>query len=126
MFALIEKFKTTHVIADLPRKSRSSLFSEHHYRFIDEVMTNDNELTSRQLFSLFSTKYPEVQVSISTIKRVRKHLGWVSKKTRYCALIREVNKEKRLEWCKERVEQNDLELTDVIFSDKSSVQLESH
>ena len=29
-------------------------------------------------------------------------------------------------WCKERVEQNDLELDDVIFSDEGSVQLESH
>ena len=29
-------------------------------------------------------------------------------------------------WCQERVEQNDLELSDVVFSDESSVQLESH
>lgn len=86
-------------------------------------MTADNELTSRQLFSRFCASYPEVQVSISTVKR---HLGWISKKTRYCALIQDVNKEKRLLWCKERIEKNDIELDDVIFSDESSVQLESH
>ena len=57
--------------------------------------------------------------------RARKHLGWISTKTRYCALIREENNEKRLLWCKERIEQNDLDLSDVIFSDESSVQLES-
>lgn len=86
-------------------------------------MTADNKLTSRQLFSHFCAKYPEVQVSVSTVKRVRQHLGWISKKTLYCALIQDVNKEKRLMWCKERI---DIELDDVIFSDESSVQLESH
>ena len=75
---------------------------------------------------LFTAKYPEIQISISTVKRARRHLGWISKKTRYCALIREANKEKRLLWCQERVEKNDLDLNDVIFSDESSVQLESH
>ena len=126
LFALIKKFKNTNQVVDLKRKPRSSLLAECHYRYIDEVMTEDNELTSRQLFSLFTAEYPEVHLSISTLKRARRHLGWVSRKTRYCALIREANKEKRLQWCKERVEQNDLEFDDVIFSDESSVQLESH
>ena len=63
------------------------------------------------------------RVSDSTVKRARRHLGWVSKKTRYCALIREANKEKRLLWCQQRVEQNNLELNNVIFSDESSVHL---
>ena len=126
LFALVKKYRATSLVIDLLKKHRSSKVFECHYRYIDDVMTEDNELTSRQLFALFSTKYPDVQVSISTIKRARQHLGWISKKTRYCALIREVNKEKRLQWCKERLEENDLELDDVIFSDKSSVQLESH
>ena len=88
----------------LTTEARSSKLAECHHRYIDEVMTEDNELTSRQLFALFGTKYLDVQVSISTIKRARKHLGWISKKTRYCALIREANKEKIPEWCKERLD----------------------
>ena len=126
LFALIKKFKSTKLVVDLKRNPRSSILEECHYRFIDETMTEDNELTSRQLFSLFTAKYPELQLSISTVKRAHRHLGWISKKTRYCALIREANKEKRLQWCNERVEQNDLQFDDVIFSDESSVQLESH
>ena len=126
LFALIKKFNQTKLVIDLPKKPRPSKLNECHYRFIDEVMTVNNELTSRQLFSRFCATYPEVQVSVSTVKRARKHLGWISKKTRYCALIQDVNKEKRLLWCKERIEQNDIELDDVIFSDESSVQLESH
>ena len=126
LFALLKKFNSTGLVVDLKRKPRSSLLGHDHYRFIDETMTMNNELTSGQLFSLFTAKYPEIQVSTSTIKRARRHLGWISKKTRYCALIREANKEKRLLWCQQRVEQNDLDLKDVIFSDESSVQLESH
>ena len=126
LFALIKKFQTFKLVVDLLKKHRSSKLSECHYCYIDEQMTADNELTSRQLFFLFRAIYPDVQVSISTIKRARQHLGWISKKTRYCALIREVNKEKRLLWCKERIEKNDVDLDDVIFSDESSVQLESH
>ena len=95
LFALIKKYRTISLVIDLPRKHRSSKLAECHYRYIDDVMTEDNKLTSRQLFALFGTKYPDVQVSISTIKRARKQK---SKKTRYCALIREANKEKRLEW----------------------------
>ena len=96
LFALIKKFKNTNQVVDLKRKPRSSLPAECHYRYIDEVMMEDNKLTSRQLFSLFTAEYPDVHLSISTLKRVRRHLGLVSKKTQYCALIREANKEKRL------------------------------
>ena len=126
LFALVKKFKSTSSVVDLRRAPRSSLLGECHYRFIDESMTEDNQLTSRQLYSLFSAEYPEMQILISTLKRARRHLGWISKKTRYCALIREVNKEKRLQWCQERIQKNDLQLQDVIFTDESSVQLESH
>ena len=87
LFALIKKFKSTVLVIDLPRKPRTSVLSECHYRFIYEKMTADNELTSRQLFSLFTTEYPDTETSISTIKRAHLYLGWISKKTRYCALI---------------------------------------
>ena len=72
-------------------------------------------------------KYPALSLtSLSTIKRARMDLGWTSKKTRYCALISEGNREKRLNWCKERVELNDIDLDDIIGTDECSVQLESH
>ena len=40
-------------------------------------------------------------------------------------MIREPNKVKRLEWCLQQIESND-DLDDVIWSDESSIQLESH
>ena len=37
-----------------------------------------------------------------------------------------VNKEKRKEWCQERVDNGDLDMDDVIFTDECTVQLECH
>jgi hypothetical protein len=75
LFALLKKFKSTGLVVDLKRKPRSSLLGQDHYRFIDKAMMVNNEFTSRQLFLLFIAEYPENQVSISTIKRARRHLG---------------------------------------------------
>ena len=63
---------------------------------------------------------------MSMVKRARNRLGWISKKTRYCALISEGNQEKRLDFCKSLITTNDLEFPDVIWTDECSVQLESH
>ena len=64
-------------------------------------------------------------VSLSTIKRCRKDLGWVATAPKYCQLIREQNKQKRLEWCWKCLN-NDDHFEDVIFSDESTVALEKH
>ena len=72
-------------------------------------MAENNELTSSQLYNAFRVKYLEVSISISTIKRVRRELGWVAKRTRYCAMIAERNKEKRVEWCQEQIRTGDLQ-----------------
>ena len=89
-------------------------------------MAENNDLSSRQLYAAFKTAYPSTEASLSTIKRVRRDLGWTMKRTRYCQLISEVNKEKKIEWRLDRVLLNDLELSDVIWTDECSVQLESH
>ena len=89
-------------------------------------MAQNTDLSSRQFYTVFKTTYPSTEVPLSTIKRARRDLGWTMKRTRYCQLINEVNKEKRMEWCLDRVLSDDLELSDVIWTDECSVQLESH
>ena len=56
---------------------------------------------------------------------LRKNLGWVASRPKYSQLIREANKEKRLVWCKERLEDNE-SFEDVVFSDECSVEQVSH
>ena len=38
----------------------------------------------------------------------------------------ENNQEKRVVWCNERMETNDMDFDDVVFSDECTVKLESH
>ena len=114
VYNLLTKFKKTESIADMNRRARSRRLSEEHYRFVDELMAKSIDLTSLQLYSAFKEAYPTVEASVFTLKRARRHLGWTAKRTRYCQLISEVNKEKRMEWCLDRVITDDLDLNDVI------------
>ena len=126
IYNLLSKFWKTNSIVDIKRRPRSRRLSKGHYRFVDEVMAQNNDLSLRQLYTVFKTAYPSTVVSLSTIKRTRRDLGWTMKRTRYCQLISEVNKDKRMDWCLDRVLSNDLELSDVIWTDECLVQLESH
>ena len=89
-------------------------------------MASNNEMTGTQLRNRLIDQFPSLQVSISSIKRARRKLGWISKKTRYCALVSDTNEEKRVTWCNERVSKNDMVFEDVIWTDECTVQLEPH
>ena len=82
----------------------------------------NNELTAYQLLYKLKRTYSELQLSLSTVRHARRDLGWVSSVPWYCQLIREVNKEKRLEWFQD-FSPND-EFKNVIWTDEYSVQLE--
>ncbi len=126
LYHLVKKYKQTQTIADIKRAPRRSKLTKQQFEFVDEAMDANVELTSRQLFAMLSDKFPDLHVSLTTVKRARRALGWSSKKTRYCALISHINEEKRMTWCMDRVAEADLELSDVIWTDESSIQLESH
>ena len=101
IYNLLTKFKKTESIGDMKRRPHLRQLDEEQYRFIDELMAENTDLTSRQLHSALKEAYPTVEASLSTVQRARRHLGWTAKRTRYCQLISEVNKEKRMEWCLE-------------------------
>lgn len=64
-------------------------------------------------------------IGLSTLKRYRHALGWTFHGSKYCQMVREANKTKRLDWCIQQLQEND-NYEDVIWSDETSVQLESH
>ena len=64
-------------------------------------------------------------MSTTTIKRVRKKLGWLKSGVKYCQLVREANRVKRLAFAQQCQEKDD-NFDDVIFTDESSIWLESH
>jgi len=44
---------------------------------IEEELNKDDELTSSHIKTLLTEKWPDLQVSVQTIKRVRKEMGCV-------------------------------------------------
>ena len=64
-----------------------------------------------------------VSVSMSTVLKGRRSLGWTSRGTAYCQLVRAANREKRLRWAQEHIGAS---FNDVIWTDETSVQLETH
>ena len=124
IYLLLSKYKQTLSVHDLPRGPRKMLTVEH-YCYIDEVLSQDDETTCVQLLSLLHEQFTNINVSLATVKRARKDLGWVSSTPHYCQLIREKNKQKRVEWCRKCIDENE-RFTDVIWTDECSVQLEPH
>ena len=102
------------------------LLSDEQYRFIDDALAENDELTARRLRGMLQMKWPVLKpVSLTTIKRARKYLGWIKSKPKYCQMIRETNKQLRKAWCEVQIA-NKEQFEDVIFSDECTVQLESH
>ena len=87
-----------------PRK-----LGDEHYCFIDDCMASDNELTAKKLRDKLLETFSGLNVSVSTVKRACMELGWTAKKTGYGALVSESNQEKRVAWCNERMETNDMD-----------------
>lgn len=106
----------------LVRKPGSGRPTKTVLRAVEAKMQAD-ETTATQLASVLHQC--GVTLSLATIKRSRQILGWTFHGTRYCQLIREANKEKRLIRATECLHERDT-FDDVIWSDETSVQLEFH
>ena len=125
LYKLLKKHQSAGTVADLPRRSITPKIKQEHLAFIDKCMVENDELTAWKLRDKLLEDWPELAVSIRTVRRARWMLGWRATRPKYCQLVREANKKKRLDWCKQRLEEND-QFGDVIFTDECSVQLDSH
>ena len=123
LYNLWRKYRDTGTVVDRHRRKQPSKLNADHYRFIDDAMAENDELTARRLREKLEDRWPGISVSLSTVKRTRKHLGWVATRPKYCQLIRDGNKDKRLEWCK-KMEKD--EFSNVVWTDECSVQLDNH
>ena len=86
-------------------------------------MSNE-ELTSGEIQKLLSVERG-VNVSTSTIRNTRCKIGWKHEKARYCQLIRDRNKVKRLVFCLRAMNEKD-GFEDVIFSDETTVEIQQY
>ena len=125
LYRLIKKERQYGSISDRPRECVRKKLNSEQVQYIDECMKENDECTARQLHMLLLNKWPGLEVSVDTIKRERRLLGWVASKPKYCQWVRGGNMEKRLEWCTQMISTNE-SFDNVIFTDECSIQLDSH
>ena len=125
LYALIKKYKKHGSIQNLPKPKPPHILNFDQVKFIDDSLAQNDEMTAWQLQTAILKKWPNVKVSISTVKRMRQSLGWVATRPKYCQLVRQVNMDKRLSWCKDMLKTKET-FDNVLFTDECSVQLDNH
>lgn len=120
---IIKKLRITGSVANLLRSGRPAKLSMEAQAYIDQQMQKNDETTSDQIQKKLG-KYG-ISVCSSTVRKMRKKLGWTLQRTAYCQLIRDLNKVKQLEYAQRVLESGDT-FHNVMFSDECSVSLEQY
>lgn len=123
VYNLLKKYDKHKSVSDLPPppRPRKNVTNEV-LDFIDEQMEGNDETTSEDLQKNISRRFG-VNYSRWKVKDLRRKLGWISDRTRYCQLVREANREKRLNYATECIAKNE-QFNDVIWSDECNIQLD--
>ena len=69
---LLKKYRHPGSIVDRPTARAPKKLTDAHYVFIDNALQKDDELTTRKLHHLLVEKFPNLDVSHSTVKRARR------------------------------------------------------
>ncbi len=120
----LTRYRDTGTIARKPGSGRPSKITAEIKEIVEAQMRADDETTAVQLHQLLKSK--GYNISLRTILRCRTSLGWTFRGSAYCQLIRDVNKQKRLEWARAFQSEAADGFKNVIWSDECSVQLETH
>ena len=118
---LVAIFIAQGTIARQAGSGRRTVITEEIRKIVEEQMRRDDETTASQLHVLLTSL--GYALNLRTILRCRTSLGWTFRGSAYCQLIRDVNKQKRLDFARANRSDN---FANVIFTDECSVQLESH
>ena len=118
----LHRYQETGTIARAPGTGQDLKLTDQLCEVIEDQMKKNDETTGLELQKLLKNEVEGFDASVSSILR-RKDLGWAAKRTKYCQLIKEVNKEKRLKWA---TENQDTTFENVIFTDETTVQMETH
>ena len=117
---VLKKWRKDKILFDYPRSGRPKILHSATHNQISQWLTANNELTLNDL--LVKLYAQGITASRSSISRVLKRMGWSAHATRYCQLIREQNKLKRIEFC-QKLQRDGDSFDDVIFTDEAMIQL---
>ena len=118
---IVNKLKLTGSIENRARSGRPRKLNDAARAFIEEQMRANDETTSCQIQKRLQKR--GFTVHASTVRRSRKEQGWTLQNTRYCQMIREANKAKRLEYAQKVLDTGDT-FHNVVFSDECSISLQ--
>ena len=92
----LKRFREYGTILRRVGSGRPSKVTAEIKAIVEEQMRLDDETTAFQLHQLLTKK--GYNLTHRTVLRCRTELGWTFRGSSYCQLIREANKEKRLDW----------------------------
>ena len=118
---IVNKLKLTGSIENHARSGRPRKLNAEARSFIEDQMRANDETTSCQIQKRLQKH--GITVHASTVRRSRKEQGWTLQNTRYCQMIRDANKAKRLEYAQRVLDTGDT-FHNVIFSDECSISLQ--
>ena len=105
----------------LPRSGRPTKLTQRVLEVIESTMQNDDETTAPA--TVVQLQGLGISLSKNTVLKGHRFLGWTHRRSAYCQLIQDVNKQKCLEWA--LAHRND-DFHDVVWTDETTVQLECH
>ena len=121
----LARFQESRSLSDQPRPGPKPQHVNETVRlFIDSQMEQNDETTATDLQRAIFERF-ELDFSLTKVKRLRRANGWIPTGTRYCQLVREVNRAKGLEFCQRCLDTGE-SFDDVIFTDESSIFMENH
>ena len=123
VYKTCKKWNVSRTVDDVPseRKGPKNVTNEI-CDYIDCEMEKNNELTGSSLTKNLNQHF-QVSFSVSKVRKLRRSLGWLATKTKYCQLVREVNREKRLKFASDCLKAKET-FDDVIFTDECNIQLD--
>ena len=121
-----KKFNTTGEVTNKKRfgdgrNPQAKLGTQEHEDFVNKCMRDTPDLSAKQLCRKILEEFG-IELSVSKTNKYRQHLGWKQGRTRYCQMIRDVNKVKRKDWCDEQILTGE-QFEDVIFTDESRIEI---
>ncbi|WKY05771.1 hypothetical protein Q1695_006179 [Nippostrongylus brasiliensis] len=94
---------------------------------IREVITNSYMADSSMSSKLVNNRLKQMGIDVSDrhVRRIRKELGFKTRTVKYCQLIRDANKIRRVEFCSEMLAANET-FSDCVFTDECCIQVEAN
>ncbi|CAC5371052.1 unnamed protein product [Mytilus coruscus] len=118
------RFRANGTLSDPPKAAgRRKTLQDRHLVFIDEKIHADREISAQELTRELNARF-HINISVATIKRARKSLGWTRSATQYCQMVRHQNKPKRLDYALRCLADNE-QFDDVIFTDETTVKIQT-